>query len=375
MLWNKNFTLLVAANVFFHAAVYMQFPVLHRWMTEVWGYTGVEAAWVAMVFGLSLFIPGAFNSYLVDTFSRKQVCIWSMIVLGLATLAYPWVFAGWQIIVLRVVQGGAFGIALMSTGSTLAIDVASSHQRDKANRAFTWSGIVGMLAGILIGLASVVLYCNFESLFGYSLALLALAIVLIRSVQVCFRAPLDLPLCSFDRFLLFRAIPPGVNLMAVPLVIGMLFVSVSDFSFYICMGFGFLLYLGVREMVKRPVDGRIQVCVGQVLLVLGLAFLHYRIGAYPLYISGALIGLGTGFSIGQFLQMMISLPLHCERGTGYHTYRLAWELALTFGILLGVYLQAQGKDLFVAESVIAIAGLFLYQAVIDRYFKRHYQKH
>ena len=374
MLWNKNFTLLVAANVFFHAAVYMQFPILHRWMTDVWGYTGVEAAWVAVVFGLSLFIPGAFNSYLVDTFSRKQVCIWSMIALGLATLAYPWVFAGWQIIALRVVQGSAFGIALMATGSTLAIDVAPSHQRDRANRAFTWSGIVGMLVGILIGLDSV-FYSNFESLFGYSLALLALAIVLIRSVQVCFRAPLYLPLCSFDRFLLFRAIPPGVNMMAMPLVIGMLFVSVSDFSFYICMGFGFLLYLLVREMVKRPVDGRIQVGIGQVLLIAGLVVLHCRMGVYPFHISGALIGVGTGFSIGQFLQMMISLPLHCERGTGYHTYRLAWELAWAFGILLGIYLQAQGKDLFWAELLIAIAGLFLYQAVIDRYFKKHYQKH
>ena len=155
MLWNRNFTSLAAANVFFHAAVYMQFPLLHRWMTEVWGYTGVEAACMAVVFGLSLFVPGVFNSYLVDTFSRKRVCVWSMIVLGLATVAYTGVSSSWQILVLRILQGGAFGIALMSTGSTLAIDVASSHQRDRANRAFTWSGIVGMLVGILIGLTSV----------------------------------------------------------------------------------------------------------------------------------------------------------------------------------------------------------------------------
>ena len=374
MLWNRNFTLLAAANVFFHAAVYMQFPLLHRWMTEVWGYTGVEAACMAVVFGLSLFVPGVFNSYLVDTFSRKRVCVWSMIVLGLATVAYTGVSSSWQILVLRILQGGAFGIALMSTGSTLAIDVASSHQRDRANRAFTWSGIVGMLVGILIGLTSVP-HRGFEFLFSYSAALLVPAIALIGSVKVCFRAPLDLPLCSFDRFLLFRAIPPGVNMMAVPLVIGMIFVSVSDIYFYLCMGLGFLLYLLVREIVKRPVDGRIQVGIGQVLLIAGLAVLHCRVGVYPFWVSGALIGLGTGFSIGQFLQLMISLPLHCERGTGYHTYRLSWELALACGILLGVYLQAQGGDLFLTESLITVAGLLLYLAFTNRYFKRHYQKH
>ncbi|MDN0080625.1 MFS transporter [Bacteroides gallinaceum] len=374
MLWNKNFTLLAAANVFFHAAVYMQFPVLHRWMTDVWGYTGVEAACMTVVFGLSLFIPGAFNSYLVDTFSRKQVCVWSMIVLGLATVAYTGVSSSWQIFVLRILQGGAFGIALMSTGSTLAIDVASSHQRDRANRAFTWSGIVGMLAGILIGLTGVA-HRGFEFLFSYSAALLIPAIALIGSVKVCFRAPLDLPLCSFDRFLLFRAVPPGINMMAVPLVIGMLFVSVSDFSFYLCTGLGFLLYLLVRESVRRQVDGRIQVGAGQLLMIAGLMALHHPEGVYPLYIGGCLIGLGTGFSIGQFLQMMILLPLHCERGTGYHTYRLSWELAWACGIFLGVYLQSQGKGLFGAEILIAVAGLLLYQAFTYRYFKRHYQKH
>lgn len=54
---------------------------------------------------------------------------------SLATLAYPWTSATWQIVALRVLQGSAFGIALMATGSTLAIDVAPSHQRDGANRA------------------------------------------------------------------------------------------------------------------------------------------------------------------------------------------------------------------------------------------------
>ena len=56
--------------------------------------------------------------------------------------------------------------------------------------------------------------------------------------------------------------------------------------------------------------------------------------------------------------MMILLPLHCERGTGYHTYRLSWELAWACGIFLGVYLQSQGKGLFGAEILIAVAGLF-----------------
>lgn len=57
--------------------------------------------------------------------------------------------------------------------------------------------------------------------------------------RVCenqFPRPFGFALCSSDRFLLFRAVPPGINMMAVPLVIGMLFVSVSDFSFIFAQG-------------------------------------------------------------------------------------------------------------------------------------------
>ena len=82
-------------------------------------------------------------------------------------------------------------------------------------------------------------------------------------------------------------------MMTVPLVIGMIFVSVSDIYFYLCMGLGFLLYLLVREIVKRSVDGRIQVGIGQVLLIAGLAVLHSRVGVYPFWVSGALIGLAV----------------------------------------------------------------------------------
>lgn len=47
-------------------------------------------------------------------------------------------------------------------------------------------------------------------------------------VEVCFRAPLDLPLLSLDRFLLFRTLIPGLNMMVVPFILGVLFSSIFD---------------------------------------------------------------------------------------------------------------------------------------------------
>ena len=145
MLWNRNFSLLIAANILLYIAVYMLFPLIHRWMIQAWSCSELQAAGVTAVFGIALFLPGAFNNYLVDTFSRKNVCTRSIMLLALVGILYPYVSSVEMVVLLRILQGALFGIVLMATGSTLAIDVTPSNNRNAANRVFTWSSIVGML--------------------------------------------------------------------------------------------------------------------------------------------------------------------------------------------------------------------------------------
>ena len=88
-MWNKNFNLLLIANFFLYTAVYMLFPALHYWMVSEGGYTGFQAGGAIAIFGASLFLLGAFNNYLVDTFKRKNVCTRSLLLLALLGLLYP----------------------------------------------------------------------------------------------------------------------------------------------------------------------------------------------------------------------------------------------------------------------------------------------
>lgn len=372
MLWNRNFFLLLAANVLFHAAIYLLFPSLYRWMTDAWRFTQLQSAGTVVAFGLSLFLFGVFNSYLVDTFSRKHVCTRSIVLVALLSLAYPHVVAGWQVVALRILQGGLCGVALMATGSTLAIDVTPTHHRDDANRAFAWSSIVGMLAGLVAGIRGDTLMSD-ENLFYLSAVLLLASAALISMVRVCFRAPLDLPLCSSDRFLLPRALPPGLNMMTVPFVLGMLVVSVSDIRVFTGIGAGFLLWVPLRRAIKCPADGRVRILAGQLLMAAGLWLLHGGL-SLPLrdVLGGGLIGLGMGVSVGLFLQMMISLPQHCERGTGYHTYRLLWETGLVLGVWAGSYMLLQGCSPYLAGLAVCVLSVAAYFACTRRYFKNHY---
>lgn len=128
---------------------------------------------------------------------------------------------------LRVLQGALFGVVLMAMGSTLVIDVTPSQYRNKASVVFTWSGVLGMLCGILLGY-NAGWYLSFQQQIYLFVGFCALPVVLVSMVEVCFRAPLDLPLLSFDRFLLFRTLIPGLNMMVVPFILGVLFSSIFD---------------------------------------------------------------------------------------------------------------------------------------------------
>jgi hypothetical protein len=109
-----------------------------------------------------------------------------------------------------------FGVTLASTGATLAIDVTPGNKRDQANLCFAWSGVLGMLIGVAVG----VWYGTSFSFFTWmcvSALLGGVSVLCISMLDVCFRAPLDLPLFSLDRFLLPRVLLPGINMMIVPL--------------------------------------------------------------------------------------------------------------------------------------------------------------
>lgn len=375
MLWNKNFSLLIAANILLFIGVYMLFPLFFQWMVKEWGFTVSQASILVALFAPAMFIPGAFNNYLVDTFSRKQVCIRSVIMLAAIGLISPYVPQQWMAVGLWMLQGVFFSLALMATGSTLVIDVTPSSKRNAANRVFTWTSILSTIFGLLIGLDGPSML-PISKLLYLSSALCGCSAFLITMVQVCFRAPLDLPLCSFDRFILFRTLLPGLNMLCVPIVLGMVLSAMPDALFYLSIVGGFIVYLLLRQLSSISQNGKLQVFLGQVLTLAGLVVLLVVDSGVHLHASGFLIGLGTGFSIGHFLQMMILLPMHCERGTSYQTFQLLWQLGFVAALAVAVsgVLFSSSQEVYEGAILVCIAGLLFYQLYTCRYFKEHYQQ-
>lgn len=331
-LWTGNMVLLSLSHFLLYASLYMMLPVLPLWMVRHWDCSYAEAGAAVAVFGLGMFLPGAFNSYLIDTFKRKSVCFVAMLLFVASGLLYPYVATVGLIVLVRVIQGGLFSVITMTTGSTLVIDVTASRRRTEANIVFSWVGRFGMGAGLALG-TCLYPYWEFLTILYISVALGALALLLIPAVDVRFRAPLNTPCCSLDRFLLPRALWPALNMMLLAVVFGVLAAHIYSDWFYVCMLIGFVLSLLLLHYVLSRVSARSEVELGQAAMIGGLLLLVFSNGLMSSYIAGILLGTGIGTTVSRFFKKIISLPMHCERGTGNNTYQLMWEAGVMGGFL------------------------------------------
>lgn len=68
---DKRYGNLVSFKLFLYISLYIMLPVLPLWMVQHWYCSYAEAGGAVAVFGLTMFLPGPCNSYIIDTFKRK----------------------------------------------------------------------------------------------------------------------------------------------------------------------------------------------------------------------------------------------------------------------------------------------------------------
>jgi MFS family permease len=373
-LWTRDMILLSLSNFLLYASLYIMLPVLPLWIVRHWACSYAEAGAAIAVFGLAMFLPGPFNSYLIDTFKRKSVCFIALLFFVAASLLYPYVATIGLIALVRAIQGGLFSVITMTTGSTLVIDVTPARRRTDANIAFAWAGRFGMAAGLALGIY-IYPYWNFIYIVYTSMALGALALILIPGITVPFRAPLSTPLFSLDRFILPRTLWPGLNMMMISFIFGILIAHIYNELFYICILAGLVVALLLSRYVLSYASARAEVELGQAALVGGLLLLGMSNSLITSYLAGVLVGIGVGVSTSRFFIKMISLPRHCERGTGNNTYQLLWEVGILGGFLFeNMWTEMHPDTIYWICICISVAALVMYEFFTHPWYYRRMEE-
>ena len=141
-----NFQRLCWANLLFWTFAFGLIPYLYLHF----GGDFLITTGCILAFTVGLIVPGPFNAYIVERFSRKAVFLWSSILQGVCALAFleanlPLVY----IYVLSACFGVFFEFAQNALNNTIVNDLLLSSSRTLGDSLLSWFGRFGLPIGWL----------------------------------------------------------------------------------------------------------------------------------------------------------------------------------------------------------------------------------
>lgn len=262
-----------------------------------------------LCFLLGCFLIGFFQGHMADVNRRKRTLL--TVTLLNTALCHLMQQIGWEdlLLLMGVLMGVLAGL-VRTFSIALVIDVVPSEDRGKCIPLY----YTALLLGWILSAVMLILGIGRESLVYVSL----LGLLALLPANVRFRAPIQSPVLSLDRFFLLKGIPAFVA--ALPL-----FASVP--------------------------------------LMLGLYWLSsWWMLLVPVLLYGILMG--TFF-------LMLHITEHCRRSTTAMSCLLCMDAGVALGVALAVHPTLEAHQ---HTIVICLVAFSLLMAVPLRYYLRHHKK-
>ena len=347
VLWNREYIKVMVANFSLFFAFYILTPLLPIYLSEHFGASKDVIGLVLSGYTVAALLFRPFSGYVVDSFDRKKVLVFFML---LSFLFYGlYLLAGTLLLfaLVRTLHGGPFGGCTVAN-STVAIDVLPSSRR---NEGIGYYGLSNNIATAIAPTAGIALYKyfdNFNILFVVALLFALLSTVVAASVKLPTRPVLaDKKKLSLDRFFLIRGWFIGANMVFFAICYGVmsnylaiyaketLGITSGSGTFFLLLSIG--LILSRLQGGKSLREGKLVRNAGVGILISTVGYTVFIISPHPVcfYASALLVGLGNGHLWPAFQNMIISVAHHNERGTANSTLLTSWDLGMGIGIVLG----------------------------------------
>ncbi len=142
------FSIMVSALLptFLSSSVNVALPVLGK----EFGMSAASLSWISTAYLLAAAVFLVPFGRAADIYGRKRIFFWGVVLLTVSSLLCVFTQSGWQLIVLRILQGVG-GCMLSSTGIAIISSVYPSGERGKALGMIGITSYVGMSAGPTLG--------------------------------------------------------------------------------------------------------------------------------------------------------------------------------------------------------------------------------
>ena len=346
-LWNANYLKVWSANFLLYFAFYLIGPLLPLFLRDGFGADKATIGLVLSGYTITALVIRLFSGYIVDTFPRKKVLL-------LFYASFAFLFAGYFITsslflfaLIRTLHGAPFGATTVAA-STMAIDVLHPQRRAEGIGYYGLSNNIAMAIGPSVGLLLYHATGNYNVLFGLSLCLALIGLVVDSTIKCTQKQPVpDKKVLSLDRFILVKAWSQGICVMCLAFAFGILTTYVAIYSeerLGMCSGSGaFFALLAIGLIISRLTGGRSlkkglvvrNASMGGTISLLGYIIFALVTNKAGYLASAFIIGFGQGHFYPAMQTIFINMTGHERRGTANSTILTSWDVGSGVGIILG----------------------------------------
>lgn len=385
-LWNRNYLRAWGANFTLFFSFMLVVPLLPIYLQEEFSASKDVIGMVLSGYTAVALLTRASSGYLVDTFPRKQILVLGFVLLTAFFVGYIVAGSLLMFAVVRTLHGFPFGISTVAN-STVAIDVLPASRRAEGIGYYGLSNNVATAISPTIGLWLYDTFHNFDILFGTSMAMALLGVVLVQGIktEVAVIRHESNSETFFSRIFLLPAWSEGLAIACYSFAYGVVSTYVAIYGreelgiaggsglFFALLASGLILsrLVGSRTLrrgriVRNASIGSFISCLGYLLF----ALLHNEVGYYG---AALMIGLGNGHLWPAFQTMFINLGPVSKRGTANASLLTSWDLGVGIGVISGgVFIEHLGyHSAFWSAWIIEVLGVLFYFIHVRNSYLKH----
>ncbi|MGE7688517.1 MFS transporter [Lysinibacillus sp. NPDC097214] len=383
-LWTKDFLIVSLINFTITLIFFLLMVTIAGYAVEHFGASTSTAGLVSSIFIIGTLFGRLGTGRIIGDWGSKKTLFCGLLLFMLSTMSYFIATNLPLLMVNRLVQGIALGMASTATGTIIA-QILPSDRRGEGIGYYSLSAILATAIGPFIGILLTQLFEDYRMIFAVD-SVLAIVCFLLYFIVTVPDAPKKAKEMAektgfkLTNFIEMRAVP----IAFVALVIGFAYSGVMSFmTFYakeldlVTAGSYFFIIYAIVILATRPFTGKLLDTRGAniviypclVIFAIGMYAFSSATSSVVFLLAAACIGIGYGNFNSVAQAIAIKVTPNERLGLATSTYFILYDLGLGVGpYFLGFFVPTSGYSaIFFAMVFVILVSIILYYFLYGKY--------
>lgn len=377
-LWTKDFIFVSIINFTVTLIFFLLMVTIAGFAVDEFGASTSTAGLVSSIFIIGTLFGRLGGGRIIGEWGSKKTLFYGLLAFLLTTLLYFVAFNLPLLMVTRLLQGTALGLASTATG-TIVAQILTPERRGEGIGYYSLSAILATAIGPFIGILLTQNIENYSVIFSVNavLAIGCFFMYFVVSAPNTMRKPSSGTTVQkgfvLSKFIEMRAVPISM----VALVIGFAYSGVMSFmTFYakeidlVTAGTYFFIVYAIVVLLTRPFTGKLLDMRGAnivvypclVIFAIGMYLFSSTTTTFVFVVAAAMIGIGYGNFNSVAQAVAVKVTPNERLGLATSTYFILYDLGLGVGpYVLGLFVPDFGyRAIFFAMSLVIVVSIALY---------------